>query len=280
VRERRRLILPLLLPVMVLSGDVPPPASSGAGAVPRVTRPIAADVAFPAAAPVPFGPGEEAIYKLKVGILNAGTARLGVANVEDVRGRSAYRLEMEMQGGVMGLKVDDTFRSWMDVSTLASRRFFKDIHEVRYNPPPRQFEIYPEERRWERTDGAEEGETLSSLPLDELAFIYFLRTMPRLEVGEEYPYQNYFKEDGNPVRVKVLRRERKTVPAGTFNTIVVQPIIRTSGLFAEGGRAEVYLTDDEHRHVVYLSTRIPKLGVGHITLHLTELTLGRPLNPR
>jgi hypothetical protein len=104
--------------------------------------------------------------------------------------------------------------------------------------------------------------------------------MPRLEVGEEYPYENYFKEDGNPVRVKVLRRERKTVPAGTFETIVVQPIIRTSGLFAEGGRAEVYLTDDEHRHVVYLSTRIPKLGVGHITMHLTQLTPGRPLDPR
>jgi hypothetical protein len=234
---------------------------------PSTARPVAR---------VPFGPGEEARYDLKVGIFAAGEARLAVAAVEDVRGASAYRFEMEMQGGLLGFGVDDLFRSWMDTGTLASRRFVRDLHEVNYDPPLRQWEIYPEERRWQRTDAQEKGATLSDLPLDELSFIYFLRTLP-LVVGEVYTFTRYFKEDGNPVSVRVLRKEQKTVPAGTFQTIVVQPIIRTSGLFSEGGEAEVYLTDDEHRQVVYLSTRIPKLGVGHITLHLTELRPGQPL---
>jgi hypothetical protein len=270
----RLLILPLVLPVALTSAHAPPPNGDPFSQSARhdLVRTFEGPVT-----PVPFGPGEEAKYQLKVGIFDAGEARLAVSEVEDMRGASSYRLEMDMRGSFVGFKVDDEFRSWMDTRTLASRRFARDIHEGGYDPPLRQFEIYPEERRWERTDGQEEGATISDIPLDELSFIYFLRTLP-LGTGEEYTFTRYFKEDGNPVRVKVLRRERKTVPAGTFNTIVVQPMIRTSGLFSEGGEAEVYLTDDVHRHLVYLSTRIPKLPFGHITLHLTELRQGQPLN--
>ena len=32
----------------------------------------------------------------------------------------------------------------------------------------------------------------------------------------------------------MLRKERVRVPAGTFNAIVLQPIIKTSGIFSEG----------------------------------------------
>ena len=44
--------------------------------------------------------------------------------------------------------------------------------------------------------------------------------------------------------------ETITVPAGTFRTIVVQPVIQTRGLFSEGGRAEVYFTDDDRRLLI------------------------------
>jgi hypothetical protein len=50
------------------------------------------------------------------------------------------------------------------------------------------------------------------------------------------------------------------VPAGRFRTIVVQPIIRTSGLFGDGGRAEIYFTDDDRRIPVLIKTRVPVVG--------------------
>jgi hypothetical protein len=64
------------------------------------------------------------------------------------------------------------------------------------------------------------------------------------------------------------------VPAGTFNTIVVKPIIRTSGLFSEGGEAEVYYTDDERRMIVMVRT---KFSIANMTMQLESFTPGRRL---
>ena len=69
--------------------------------------------------------------------------------------------------------------------------------------------------------------------------------------------------------VKVLRRETKETPAGSFETIVVQPIIKTSGLFGEGGNAELYFTDDRNRYLVYLRSEVP--GFQSMTLHLRSV---------
>jgi hypothetical protein len=227
-------------------------------------------------APVPFGPGEEAKYQVKIGIVSAGEGRLAVAAVEDVRGFSSYRFEVDIVGGLPGLRVNDHYLSWMDVTTLASRRYTRDIQEPFYDPPTRTFDIYPEENRWALGD-ADQGPTLSSLPLDEFSFLYYIRTLP-LVVGETYQSNRYFKEDGNPVVIRVLRKEQKEVPAGTFNTIVVQPVIKTTGLFGEGGKAEVYISDDAARNIIYLKSDIPSFP-GSLTLHLKELRPGTPLVP-
>ncbi len=219
---------------------------------------------------VPFGVGERLTYNVKLGWFNVGEGELSVLGVDSIRGAPSYHLSMALTASAMfgTVKVRDRFSSWMDVRTLASRRFIRDQHEHNYKSY-REFEIYPEERRWERTDEEKGGPTLSAAPLDEIAFLYWMRTLP-LEVGQSYTYEGkYFKEDGNPVVLKVLRREEKETGAGRFDTIVVQPIIRTKGLFSEGGRAEVYLTDDEDRLMVYLRSEIPVAG--SITLHLERI---------
>lgn len=229
------------------------------------------------AVPVPFGPGERLRYRVKFGFKTVGESHLAVTDIDTVAGHQTYRLEMALEGSVFfgALKVDDLYESWLDTDQLVSRRFIRDIHQVNYRSR-REFAIYPEEQRWERLDEDKSGKTGSIFPLDEISFIYYLRTLP-LKVGETYTLQRYFKEDGNPVTVKVLRKEEIEVDAGTFQTIVVQPIIQTDGLFSEGGRAEVYLSDDEHRHVVYLRSEIS--SIGSLTLHLKEIIEGVPLNP-
>jgi hypothetical protein len=223
---------------------------------------------------VPFGPGERLEYQVKLGFFSAGNGFIGVESVDTTRGRETYELVMGITGGIPGARVNDRYQSWLDTRTLASRHFIRDVHEVRYRSF-KEFAIYPEEGRWVQLDDADEFDTMSaSTPLDELSFLFWLRTVP-LEVGQTYTYRNYFKNDGNPVVLKVLRRERRKVPAGEFNTIVVQPTIQTSGLFSQGGKAEVYLTDDADRHVVYLRSEVPL--VGSITLHLRSIRRGTPL---
>jgi len=226
-------------------------------------------------AEVPFGPGERLEYQLKLGVFSVGEGHLEVEAIDTVRGRETYRLSMGFQGGWLFAKVDDHYQSQLDTRTLSSRHFIRDVHEVNYKSF-REWAIYPEERYWERLDADISEQMSSSQPLDELAFMFWLRTLP-LEVGETYTYSRYFKDQGNPVILKVLRKELREVPAGEFNTIVVQPIIRTNGLFSQGGKAEIYLSDDAHRHIVYLRSEIPL--VGSITLHLREIRHGTLLAP-
>ena len=229
----------------------------------------------PLAAPVPFGPGERLEFQIKLGVLSAGSGYMAVEGVDTVRGRPTYRLAMSMSGGVLFAKVNDRYQSWLDTRTLVSRHFIRDIHEVRYKSF-KEWAIYPEERRWQQLDEDNADTMATSEPLDELAFIYWLRTLP-LRMGDTYTSNRYFQKEGNPVVIKVLRKERKKVPAGEFNTIVVQPLIRTKGLFSEGGKAEIYLTDDASRHLVYLRSEVPV--VGSLTLHLRKVREGTPLNP-
>lgn len=260
-----------LLVAAAVPESVPPLAAQENG-VPRITLP--ATLESSAAPNVPWRVGERLRYNLKAGVFSVGEAWLGVERVDSIRGVPSYHFSLGIDGSMLfgTVQIHDRYYSWMDVRKLASRRYIRVIDQPGYDGY-REFEIYPEERRWERTDEFDDktGESLSDTPLDEIAFIQFIRTLD-LEVGREYTYNNYFKDDGNPVTVRVLRREVKEVPAGTFNTIVVQPIIRTSGMFDEGGEAELYFSDDENRYLVYLRTAMP--GFRSMTLHLESIERG------
>jgi hypothetical protein len=222
---------------------------------------------------VPFGPGERAEYQVKLGIFSVGDGSMTIDEIEPVRGRPAYHLSWRIQGGIPFARVNDHFQSWMDIETLASRRFIQDIDEVSYERY-RHFEIYPEEGRWEYPSNGEGEEFTVPIPLDDISFVYYVRTLP-LEVGKTYELDLYFRQDRNPVTLQVLRRERIQVPAGTFDTIVIRPIIKSDGLFGEGGEAELYFTDDERRILVRLESKV--LSIGSLSLHLRSFQPGRIL---
>lgn len=218
---------------------------------------------------VPYGVGERMDYEVKFGAIRVGSGLMEVQALDTVRGRPTYRTEYRIKGGAMFYKVDDTFRSWIDTVSGASLRAVQNTNEGRYHRN-RTLEFFPE-----RATSSENGrpeEPSVPLPLDEGAFLYFIRTVP-LEVGQTYTYHRYWKPDRNPVRIRVLRRERVTVPAGTFDAIVVQPIIKAKGIFSEGGNAQVWLSDDANRMMLQMKSN---LSFGSINLFLRSFRLGRP----
>ncbi len=205
-------------------------------------------------------------YKVKAGVFSIGEARMTVARIDTIHNVPVYAAEWHIQGGVPMYRMDSKFQTWMDTETLVSRRFIKDQHEGgrrRY----REFEFFPEERRWHRIDYDSTGTLPTSFPLDDISFVYFARTLP-LDVGKIYTFNRYYKDEGNPVVLEVLRKDRRKVGAGEFNTIVVRPVIRTRGFFSEGGEAEIHFSDDERRLLVYMKTRLPGMN---LTLHLEEI---------
>jgi hypothetical protein len=213
-----------------------------------------------ARATVPFGVGERAEYNLKYGIIPAGSGLTEVVAIDSIRGRETWHTSFRVTGGVPGYRVRDRFESWMDVETLASLRHRQETREGS-RERERQFEIFPDRRVY--VENEQEPKPTVEQPLDDGSFLYFIRTIP-LEVGQEYSFDRYFRPDRNPVRVQVLRRERVSVPAGTFNAIVIRPIIKTKGVF-ENGRAEVWLSDDSRRIILQIKS---KMRIGSLNLFL------------
>ena len=216
----------------------------------------------------PFNVGERLDYQVKFGPVSVGSATMEVVGVESLRGRQVYHTRFVVKGGTLFYKVNDRYESWFDPRDDVSLRFKQQIDEGAYEAE-RTYEIYPERRVYVENDRPEQPSVGN--PLDEAALIYYMRTMP-LEMGKTYDLDRYFKPDRNPVRVQVLRRERVTTPAGTFNTIVVRPSIKTKGIFSEGGKAEVWFTDDSVRTMVQMKSQ---LKFGSLNLYLKSISEGK-----
>ena len=215
-------------------------------------------------AKVPFGPGERMEYDVKFGAIRVGNAHMEVVSLDNLRGRPVWHTAFWVQGGNFLYRVNDVYESWMDAETLSSLRFVQELEEGGKDIE-RRFEIYPERAVFIQTSKKPPKEEKSvSQPLDDGSFLYFIRTIP-LEVGQTYDFNRYFRPDRNPVRIRVLRKERVKVPAGTFDAIVIQPVIKTKGIFSENGHAEIWLTDDDRHVMVQLKS---KLSFGSLNLFL------------
>ena len=170
--------------------------------------------------------------------------------------------------------------SWLATAPYRSLRFEEVLKQGSYRRHSR-WELDHESLTATREDWDEEAGAYRphrrqrDLPmppgaLDEISYLFLIRALP-LEVGRTYEFNRHFEEDGNPVIVQVLRRERVRVPAGTFETIVVRPIIQTDGLFAEDGEAEVFISDDDRRLVVQIKSRMRR---GSMNMYLREFSAG------
>jgi len=211
--------------------------------------------------------GERLDYDVKFGKLRVGRGSMEVRATTDVRGREAWHTVFAIRGGLPFFRVDDRLESWIDTQTFSSLRLAQKTHQGSYHRE-RNIELFPERATMLVSgEGAEEKPTVDQ-PLDEAALLYYIRTLP-LEVGDRYELDRYFRPDRNPVKLEVIRRERIRVPAGTFETIVIRPTIKSSGIFSENGRAEVWVTDDD-RHLVVQMTA--KMSFGTLHLALREMT--------
>lgn len=215
---------------------------------------------------VPFVTGESLSYSVKFGFLRVGSGSMYVKGPAMVRGQETTHILFRITGGTMFFKVNDLMQSWIEPTRFASLRFHQDISEGGYQAN-RRYEFYPDRKSYTENDKPEKPSVES--PLDDGSFLYFIRTQ-LLEVGKEYTYDRYFDPEANPVRIRVLRKERLRVPAGEFDAIVLQPIIKTSGIFSEGGSATIWLSDDSRRMVLQLKSR---LSFGSLNLYLLRYRL-------
>jgi len=88
-----------------------------------------------------------------------------------------------------------------------------------------------------------------------------------LKPGDMYTLFNFYKDKSHELGVKFLGRQELEVEAGTFRTIVVEPLVKEGGLFKSEGRIVIWLSDDELKIPVRVNT---KVIIGSIDTELRE----------
>jgi hypothetical protein len=211
---------------------------------------------------LPFAVGERLVYEGKVrGIGGRGT--MWVDGPVDVRGVPTYVLHFDFSARVGPLSVRQHSISWLDPDRMASLRFEKHERHLLVRREE-SVELYPEERRWRARDG-QGGESPTSAPLDELSFIYFVRTLP-FTSDSTLRFARHFDPERSPTLIRVLGREQVTTPAGSFGTVVVEMRVRDPQHYKGEGTIRFSISDDRCRLPVRIESNIPDAGTVVLTL--------------
>ncbi len=180
---------------------------------------------------VPFPVGERLSFNAKYGIFNVGSAAMEVMGIDTVHNVEAVHIRFRISGGALWYHLDQTIESWVGRYDFRSRRF-SSVQDERDRHRERQYEIFPDSGFY-REVGRDTTFATVLEPLDDAAFLYWIRTVP-LDVGKKYEYARYFRPDRNPVIIEVVRRERVSVAGKKWRALVVRPKIpQARGIFAE-----------------------------------------------
>ncbi len=222
----------------------------------------------------PFKPGEKLHFVLKYGAIPAGVATLQVDAMDAVEDVEAYHFIMTARSNAfidLFFKVRDRIDSYADVAMNRSLFYRKDQKEGKTRKNIRvEFDWQKNESSYVNFDS--KPRVLSLLPgtFDPLSVFYYSRLL-------DFEKKDTFEHpvtDGKKNMMGILRllgRETVSVPAGTFDTLVLEPDLqKVEGVFSKKQRARIklWVTDDERRLLVQMKSQAV---VGSFVAELVEV---------
>jgi len=215
-----------------------------------------------------FGTGERLVFDISYGLITAGEAILAIPAVDTIHGRAAYRVQVNVNSLPSFswiYRVEDVYRTFIDVDALTTHRFEQHIREGSYS---RDFVATFDQIR----NIAHVGDLTYPIPPyvhDIMSAFYYTRTIDfgGWKTGDTFTVQNFYKDKTYDLTVKFLGRQEQEVGAGTFRTIVVEPLVREGGLFKSEGRIVVWLSDDDLKLPIRVNATIV---LGSIDVELRE----------
>ncbi len=217
-----------------------------------------------------FGLGEYLEFSVKYGVLPAGTAVLKIPEIIDYQGKRCYRIvSTAKSNSVVSVfyKVRDSVETIVDYDGIFPRKFHKKLREGGYKADKTTFF---DQRKHLAIVGNDSIPTYSFVQ-DALSSLYYVRTR-ELIPGSEVRIDNHTDKKNFPLKIVVERRETVEVPAGKFDCVVVEPIMRAEGIFKAKGRIWIWLTDDQYKIPVKMQTEV--FFLGSISAKLKKYTLG------
>ena len=225
-----------------------------------------------------FTAGEYLKFNVYYGPVAAGEAEMKISDVM-VRNRKCYSIEFTMKTKPVFdffYKINDRYLSNVDAEGLFPWRFEQHIREGGFE---RDFTAdFDQVSHLATTSGG--TYPIPAYVHDIMSALYFARTIDYtgFKDGQKVHLQNFYKDSTYELDVKYKGKQTIEVNAGKFNCIVIEPLAKEGGLLKGDGKLFVWITDDDRKIIVRVST---KVRVGSIDSELEEYSgLNGPLNAK
>jgi hypothetical protein len=218
----------------------------------------------------PFRTGESLHFTVQYGFVHAGSAWLEVPEVVDWNGNPSWRLVARAESNSFFDKmyrVRNRIESVWDQKGRFSWRYFEDRHEGHYTANDTiLFDSTSHMARYKSGQVC----TIPAEVQDALSAFYFTR-FQALPVGGSVTFDYHASHKSALMEVRVLGRDQVKTPAGRFDCVMIEPILKAGGIFKNKGRLVIWLTDDERRMPVMMRS---KVMVGSISVVLHDMKEG------
>lgn len=204
-----------------------------------------------------FKVGEKLTFNVNYGFVTAGIATFHIPKIRRISGRDAYHITFEVNTVPSFdwiFKVRDRYETFLDVEGLFPWRFEQHIREGKYS---RDFSAFFDQRRGKAKTS--EGEYEIPKYVNDIVSAFFLaRTFDysKMKPDDKFHLKNFYKDRVYDLDVKYHGKETVSVPAGTFDCIVIEPLVQEGGLFKSEGSILVWLTDDVLKIPVKVKTKV------------------------
>ncbi|MBK8911696.1 MAG: DUF3108 domain-containing protein [Chlorobi bacterium] len=218
---------------------------------------------------IAFGYGEKLNFDVNYKFITAGKAVMQIASKpETISDRPTYSVQFTVRTTSSFdnvFKVRDRYQTYIDIDGIFPWRFEQSVKEGNYS---RDFSAIIDQRA-KKAKTTEGSFTTPPFVHDILSAMYYVRTLnlSAMKKGQSITLQNFYGKKTHDLRIRVLGKEKIETDAGTFNCVVVEPMVVEGGLFKNEGRIVVYMTDDDRKIPVKVSS---KVVIGSIDGELTS----------
>ncbi|MEM7184708.1 MAG: DUF3108 domain-containing protein [Spirochaetota bacterium] len=239
-----------------------------------------------------FRVGESLKYKIRWGLMTVGYSNMSVVGKIHYKGKKCFVFKTEARGTKWVntfFPVKDKIISFWD--PVSQRPYYseKDLNEGFYHrhhtviyDHSKRIAFWKQKRisgntnkrgvrrknaKWKFKKGVTPG-----LPVkfqDMLSAIYYNRAHPaKGEPGKTFYLKVFDDLKLGTMKMSILRRETITLEVNgvekTYKALVTKPSYKTSGIFRSKGKVLIWISDDEKRIPLKVTSKIPYMG--HVTV--------------
>jgi hypothetical protein len=217
-----------------------------------------------------YGLGEKFTFDVSYGFITAGEATMAIdPQIAVMADRPCFHVRFDVaskQSLEWLYRVHDHYDTYIDIDGIFPWKFEQHVREGGYS---RDFSADFDQVK--NIANTSENRSLPIAPFshDILSAYYGVRALDlkSMRKGDQVILQNFYKDHSNELVVRILGRQQVEVPAGTFNCVVIEPLVKEGGLFKSEGRILIWLSDDDRKIPVKVST---KVVIGAIDAELTS----------